>query len=158
MISSILGRSRPGRAREARWARFVGVIALLGRATSANSARMPPSPSLSARMTKSRYLTETTSMSDQKTSDRTPRTLSASGATPCGAVEALLERVERRRADVAVDDAERAQRQLGQPGAVRVGTMGNRRSGCLGHEVGGVGRRSGMMNDLHSGSETAVGR
>ena len=71
---------------------------------------MPPSPWLSARMTKTRYLTETTMTSDQKISDSTPSTFSRSTATPCGAVEALAQRVERAGADVAVDDAEGAHR------------------------------------------------
>ena len=43
---------------------------------------MPPSPRLSARMMKVRYLNETTKLSDQKMSDRTPRTLSAVGCSP----------------------------------------------------------------------------
>jgi hypothetical protein len=36
---------------------------------------MPPSPSLSARITNSTYLTDTVMISDQKTSDSTPYTL-----------------------------------------------------------------------------------
>ena len=47
-------------------------------------------------------------------SDRMPSTLAGVGATPCTGVEALAHRVERRRADVAVDDAERAERQRPQ--------------------------------------------
>jgi hypothetical protein len=35
-------------------------------------ARMPPSPRLSARMTRSRYLSEMMSTSDQNTTDATP--------------------------------------------------------------------------------------
>ena len=42
---------------------------------SATSARMPPSPPLSARITNSTYFTDTVKMSDQKTSESTPRTL-----------------------------------------------------------------------------------
>jgi hypothetical protein len=41
---------------------------------SAVSARMPPSPWLSARITNTRYLIETTMISAQKISDSTPRT------------------------------------------------------------------------------------
>ena len=90
-----------------------------GRATSAISASTPPSPSLSARMTKSRYLTETTSVSDQKTSDRMPKMFAGDGRHAVGQRHALLDGVERRGADVAVDDAEGAQRQLGKVDAVR---------------------------------------
>ena len=49
-------------------------LALLSRqpCTSAVSAMIPPSPSLSARITKLTYLTETISVIDQKTSETTP--------------------------------------------------------------------------------------
>ena len=43
--------------------------------TSATSARMPPSPPLSARITNSTYFTDTVMTSDQTMSDRTPSTL-----------------------------------------------------------------------------------
>jgi hypothetical protein len=43
--------------------------------TSATSARMPPSPWLSARITNSRYFTDTVINSDQMISDSTPSTL-----------------------------------------------------------------------------------
>ena len=59
-------------------------------------------------MTKTRYLIEMTSVSDQKISDSTPSTLSRVGGDAVRAVEALAQRVERAGADVAVDDAERA--------------------------------------------------
>ena len=59
--SARLARSRPG--------------------TSASSARMPPSPRLSARMTKVGYLTDTTSVSAQTMSETTPKT--SSGPAPC---------------------------------------------------------------------------
>ena len=84
-----------------------GLAGRAGRATSAISASTPPSPSLSARMTKSRYFTETTSVIDQKISDSTPKMLSGDGRHAVRQRHALLERVERRGADVAVDDAER---------------------------------------------------
>ena len=43
------------------------------RSTSANSARMPPSPSLSARSTSSTYLIDTISVTAQKIIDNTPK-------------------------------------------------------------------------------------
>ena len=49
-----------------------------------------------------------TSVSDQKISDSTPSTLSRVGATPCVPWKHSRKRVERAGADVAVDDAERA--------------------------------------------------
>ena len=52
--------------------------------TRARSARMPPSPWLSARITKPMYLTTTMSVSAQKTSERMPRTLPRLIATPWG--------------------------------------------------------------------------
>ena len=51
--------------------------------TNASSARMPPSPRLSARMTKKRYFTVTTRVTDQITCEITPTTFSGVGATPC---------------------------------------------------------------------------
>src|SRR3954470_16568925 len=48
----------------------------------AQSARMPLSPLLSARMTKRMYLIEMMSVSDQKMSDSTPSTFSCVAATP----------------------------------------------------------------------------
>ncbi len=48
---------------------------------------MPPSPRLSARMTNPRYLNVTTKVIAQKTSERTPSTLSGVGGTPCGPVK-----------------------------------------------------------------------
>jgi hypothetical protein len=49
---------------------------------SANSAKIPPSPFLSARRTKVRYLIATTTTSDQKISERMPRIAPGVGATP----------------------------------------------------------------------------
>ena len=43
------------------------------------SAIVPPSPSLSARMTKTTYLIATTSTIAQKTSERTPKTAASEG-------------------------------------------------------------------------------
>src|SRR5664279_675174 len=48
------------------------------------SARMPPSPSLSARITSSTYLIVTMIVTDQKISEMTPYTLSVVAGTGCG--------------------------------------------------------------------------
>ena len=82
--------------------------------TSARSARIPPSPRLSARITTVRYLRVTTKLSDQKISDSIPRTLPLVTGTPCGPDEALLERVERAGPDVAVDHSQGAQGDEGE--------------------------------------------
>ena len=50
--------------------------------TSDISARMPPSPLLSARITKTQYLTETVMMSVQTTSDSSPSAAVAEGWPP----------------------------------------------------------------------------
>ena len=55
----------------------------------------------------------------QKMSDRMPRTLAGVGGR-VHPVEALPHRVERARADVAVDDPQGAQGEEGEPLAVRV--------------------------------------
>ena len=44
---------------------------------------MPPSPWLSARMTRLMYLKLITKLSDQSTSDRMPSTLAGVAGTPC---------------------------------------------------------------------------
>ena len=44
---------------------------------------MPPSPRLSARMTKERYLKVTTKVIAQTTSDRTPSTFCGVSGIPC---------------------------------------------------------------------------
>ena len=54
-------------------------------------AKMPPSPRLSARNTKTMYLSEMMSTSDQKISDRMPRILSGVAGKGC-----LPEKVSRR--------------------------------------------------------------
>ncbi len=59
-----------------------GALPSLG-GTSARSAMMPPSPSLSARIRKERYLTVTTIVTLQTMSDTTPRTFCRRGATLC---------------------------------------------------------------------------
>ena len=49
---------------------------------SAMRARMPPSPRLSARMMKVRYLSTITTRSDHSTSDRMPSTFAGVGVSP----------------------------------------------------------------------------
>ncbi len=51
---------------------------------SAIIAMMPPSPRLSARMMNTTYLSDTTRISDQNTSDSTPNTLVSFSAMACG--------------------------------------------------------------------------
>ena len=76
---------------------------------------MPPSPWLSARMTKDEVLDgDDEGQRPEDEREHAEHVRAASGATPCGPGEALLQRVERARADVAVDDAERAERELRQ--------------------------------------------
>ena len=64
-------------------ARRLRFLPFLVEPTSAASAWMPPSPLLSARRTKVRYLIQTMSVSAQNTSDSTPSTLSCVGTAPC---------------------------------------------------------------------------
>jgi hypothetical protein len=61
--------------------RLPGRICRAG-ATRAVSAIIPPSPRLSARITKERYLMEMTMMSDQKMRESTPITFAALGDRP----------------------------------------------------------------------------
>ena len=68
-------------------------------------------------MMKVRYLSDTTKLSDQKISDSTPSTLDAVGREAVLRREALLERVERAGADVAVDHAQRPERGGGKGAA-----------------------------------------
>ena len=74
---------------------------------------MPPSPWLSARMMNVRYFTVTTIVSDQNTSESTPRTSAGRHRRRPVEVDALVQGVERARPDVAEDDAERTQREAG---------------------------------------------
>ncbi len=55
---------------------------LVNSVTRASSARLPPSPRLSARMMMATYFSETSAMMVQKISDSTPMMLAAS--TPMG--------------------------------------------------------------------------
>ena len=66
---------------------------------------MPPSPRLSACMRTPTYFTVTTSISDQTMSDTQPSTLAGTRRHAMRAGQALLQRVERARGDVAEDDA-----------------------------------------------------
>ena len=56
-----------------------GPLAMRSAATSDSSARMPPSPSLSARRTKTTYFSDTITISAQKISETMPRTSAAIG-------------------------------------------------------------------------------
>ena len=69
------------------------------------------------------YLTLTTRMSDQMISERTPTTFVVGRRDAVLRLEALAERVQRARSDVAVDDAERGE------GEQRRGA-GRLRAGC----------------------------
>ena len=70
---------------------------------------MPPSPLLSARSRISTYFSVTMSSSAQVISDSTPNTASRPAKlVALAAMHGFAERVQRARADVAVDDADRA--------------------------------------------------
>ena len=75
---------------------------------------MPPSPRLSARISRKTYLNVTMRISAQMKSEATPMTLSRrSVRTSAGdVVQRFAHRVERARADVAEDDAERRESQF----------------------------------------------
>ena len=75
---------------------------------------MPPSPRLSARRIRITYFSVTTTISAQKITDTAPTMLGASSGTPCAAVKTSFMRVQRAGADVAVDDAERAEGEDGE--------------------------------------------
>jgi hypothetical protein len=68
---------------------------------------IPPSPSLSARMTNSTYFAVTTIISAQNTSDSRPSTTPVA-LPPPARHEALAQRVDWARANVAVHHTERA--------------------------------------------------
>ena len=105
----------------------------------ASRARLPPSPLLSARMMTVTYLSVTTIIIDQKIRLSTPKISSA----PCGelvmAGEGLAEGVDRAGADVAEDDADRADGELDEAGLGMV--PGRSVGGLLGG--GAVAHRSG---------------
>ena len=79
--------------------------------SSASSARMPPSPLLSARSTNNWYLRQTMMTSDQNTSDSTPEHALGSGGETIAGGEGAAQGIERAGADVAEHHAERAQAQ-----------------------------------------------
>ena len=83
---------------------------------------MPPSPRLSARITSARYLMEMMMISAQNAIDATPSAL-VSVTVEVLVLERLAERVQRARADVAEDDAERAERQRAHPDRVPVAVV-----------------------------------
>ena len=112
---------------------------------------MPPSPRLSARITRSRYLIEMTMIRAQKINDKMPSTLVRFTCDQGVAEEALAKRVERARADVAVDDAERHQTGRGERGVLRRRGSGRRRAGggdpCRRLPNGHVGPAGGSGSD-----------
>ena len=77
--------------------------------TSATRARMPPSPWLSARITNSRYFTDTVMISDQKISDNDAEDVGRRDVNRMRAEKAFAQRVQDARADVAVHDTERGE-------------------------------------------------
>ena len=85
------------------------------------SAKTPPSPSFCARRTKMAYLIATMIVMVQITREIPPSTLSARQSDPGMAEEELVQRVQRRRADVAVDDPHRPDRQRGETTSRRLG-------------------------------------
>ena len=91
-------------------ARFVPTGSPRAGISSAVSARMPPSPWLSARITSIRYLTEMMTISAQNTTEATPYAL-ARVDRQVGVLERLPERIQRARADVAVHDPQGAERE-----------------------------------------------
>ena len=84
------------------------------RLISASSARLPPSPLLSARMMIVTYFSVTMIIIDQKIRLSTPIDVQLVGNQRVMAGEGLAEGVDRRRADVAEDDADRADDELVQ--------------------------------------------
>ena len=86
IIPSPYNRAAPKRPRKTSVTVLRGAVCFARRDTSAINASTPPSPSLSARMTNRRYLTEMTRSNDQTTSDSKPRMLGAVASTPWGGV------------------------------------------------------------------------
>jgi hypothetical protein len=69
---------------------------------------MPPSPRLLARNTSVTYLSDTTIINVQKIAETPPRMFSAVSGMPCSG---LLGGIQRARADIAIDDPERKERE-----------------------------------------------
>ena len=100
------------------------------RVASAVSDSVPPSPLLSARSRISTYLSVTTVISDHRIIDSTPSTISrVSGPLPCAAVDRFAKRVKRAGADIAIDDADAAERERDEV------------CGLIGRRPGDMGRR-----------------
>ena len=94
------------------------------RCASAISARMPPSPRLSACMISITYFTVTMSTSDQKISDRMPRTSVGRDRHAGEELQAGLEGVERAGADIAIDHAEHGEQHADRSGGCAAGGGG----------------------------------
>ena len=72
-------------------ATFAQVLPVISRrCASANSASIPPSPSLSARIMTVRYLSDTEMASAQKISDSTPSTASASNRPAASSADSMV--------------------------------------------------------------------
>ena len=102
-----------------------GVRRPSARVASAVSESVPPSPLLSARSRISTYLIVTTTISAHRIIDSTPSTVSrVTGPDSDGRHHRLAERVERAGADVAIDDADAAERQRPEACAGRTSARG----------------------------------
>ncbi len=112
-------------------------------------ARMPPSPRLSARRIRMRYLTEMIRMSDQRMSERTPRDVGRRGSERVLAVEAFAQGIERARADIAVNDSEAGEAEQKKAALRRRRITGGR---IMGRRVRS-GRRQGWKSRIHRLSE-----
>ena len=83
-------------------------LALARRRARAASERMPPSPRLSARVISRTYLIVTTMTRAQNISESTPSTALSRARQTGGGGDRSAQCVDRAGADVAIDDAERA--------------------------------------------------
>ena len=107
--------------------RMNGVERPIARCASAISATVPPSPLLSSRISTKTYFTVTMRTSAQKISEMMPITSARVGpVTPRDMVQRFTEGVERAGADIAIDDADRAQGQA-QEFAMRRAAMARMR-------------------------------
>ena len=108
---------------------------------------MPPSPRLSARRINSAYLIEMIRISAHRISDTTPRTASGvSGAAMGGGLGGFLQRVEGAGADIAIDDAERADAWLLSGGGLG---WPEAATGVAGHWLSPHMRRAEGQSDGH---------
>src|SRR5438128_11902110 len=100
-------------------------FAMRPEATNDSSARIPPSPSLSARRTRTTYLSDTIIISAQKISETMPSTSEAVGsAWPVGP-KRDGQRIERARADIAEHDPDRGEREESGAGLVQLAPTGS---------------------------------